>query len=104
MTTEELKQHKGKILTKCNCGYTWMFKLIDVDTQNKKAITINGINILPRPNVYAKLGDICGFNTVCCERYISCIRVPTKEEMNLYRKYTREIKLLGTNKSKFGEK
>lgn len=102
-TIEELKQYKGKILVKRNKDYTWMFKLVDII--GKDLFVTQGIDIKPTPRVYFARG-IKDFNTIHYEPYGNIIvhRLPTKEEMNLYRKYTREIKLLGTNKSNFGTK
>lgn len=103
MTTLKLKKYKGKILTRSNSNYTWMFKLVDVDNDGTLLVT-QGMDIFPQPRAYYRLG-IKDFNKIH-EEIINedNITIPTKEEMNLYRKYTREIILLGTNKSEFGTK
>jgi hypothetical protein len=102
MTTLELKKYKGKILTRNNINYTWMFKLVDVDNCGTLLVT-QGMDIFPQPRAYHGRG-IKDFNKIHDEINGDNITIPTKEEMKLYRKYTREIILLGTNKSEFGTK
>ena len=99
MTIAEIIKHKGKILVKNNYNYTWMFKLIGL-VNSYEIQTIYGMDIKPCPRIY----NCNGFNATSIEAINESIRIPTKEELNLYRKYTREIKLLGTNKSEFGTK
>jgi len=98
MTSLELKKYKGKILTRCNSNYTWMFKLVEVD--NDMLLVTQGVDILPHPRFYHH--GITFFNEIHEELNGDTIRIPTKEEMKLYRQYTREVILLGTNKSEFG--
>ena len=102
MTTLKLKKYKGKILTRSNSNYTWMFKLVDVNNYGILLVT-QGMDIFPQPRAYHGRG-IKDFNKIHDEINGDSITIPTKEEMKLYRKYTREIILLGTNKSEFGTK
>ena len=102
ITLELLKKYKGKILTRSNNNYTWMFKLVDVNNYGTLLVT-QCMDIFPQPRAYHGRG-IKDFNEIHDEINGDTITIPTKEEMKLYRKYTREIILLGTNKSKFGTK
>jgi len=102
MTTLELEKYKGKILTRSNSNYTWMFKVVDVDNYGTLLVT-QGMDIFPQPRAYHGRG-IKDFNKIHDEINGDNITIPTKEEMNLYRKYTRELIFLGTNKSDFGTK
>ena len=100
MTKKELIKYIGKILIKENSQYKWMFKLIDFDEYS--LIVTQGMDIFPQPRAYH---NVSHFNEVWHEELaLDYTRLPTKEELNLYRKYTRELRLLGTNKSKYGTK
>ena len=100
MTEKELIKYIGKILIKENSQYKWMFKLIDFDEYS--LIVTQGMDIFPQPRAYRNESH---FNEVCHEQLaLDYTRPPTKEELNLYRKYTRELRLLGTNKSRYGTK
>ena len=106
MTKTELRQNIGKIIAKDNKHYIWLFKLVDVPKGKQDLIVTQGIDILPTPRTYhtdffKEHKFIDNFE----EAYqAKLIRLPTKDELNLYRKYTRELILLGTNKSQFGTK
>jgi hypothetical protein len=113
MTKTELRQNIGKIIAKDNKDYIWLFKLIEVPKGDKDLVVTQGMDVFPVPRTYSK--DLYGmweehnkeysFNTPFEENYQPHItRLPTKEEINLYRKYTRELRLLGTNKTNFGTK
>lgn len=109
MTKKELKSHIGKIITKQNWRCLWMFKLINVldddDESDEPLIVTQGLDILPTPRQYHAETYSVSFNEPFEEIHCSEItRLPTKEELNLYRKYSRELRLLDTNKSQYGNK
>ena len=103
MTNKEIKQNIGKILVKSNREYTWMFKLIDINPDYNDLIVTYGMDIKPQPKAYHC--QICDnpFNKTFEEINVD-VRIPTKKELNLYRKYTIELRILGTNKSEYGTK
>lgn len=104
MTEKELKQNIGKIILMENRCYKWMVKLLDVTPQG--IIITQGMDIYPMPNAYLS-EDNQTFNQKYCEPYndnFKNSRLPQKKEINLYRQYTRELRLLGTNKSNYGRK
>ena len=109
MTKTELRQNIGKIIAKDdNKKYIWLFKLVDVPKGKQDLIVTQGIDILPTPRTYhTDFFKEHKFTDNFKEEYsyqAKLIRLPTKDELNLYRKYTRELILLGTNKSQFGTK
>ena len=61
------------------------------------------MDVSPQPNAYHCHADGCSFDEIFTEVNVD-VRLPTKEELNLYRKYTRELRLLGTNISDYGRK
>jgi len=100
MTKKELIKYIGKILIKENSEYKWMFKLINFNKHKMKAT--QGMDIFPKPRAYRSESH---FNDAFDEALaLNDTRTPTKEELNLYRKYTRELILLGTNVSDYGRK
>jgi hypothetical protein len=98
---ENLKNYKGKILGKKYGGYIWLFKLIDV--KNDSIIVSQGIDIEPKPRFYHSRG-LKDFNSMWEEGVEPTCFLPTKVQLNLYIKYTREAKFLNSNKSNFGTK
>lgn len=101
MEKENFKRYLGKILLKDNSDYKWMFKVIDI-TRDGNFIVTHGMDIYPQPRAYH---SVACFNETFSEQNIpSIIRLPNKHELNLYRKYTRELILLGTNVSDYGRK
>lgn len=100
----KLKEHIGKYILRDNREYKWIFKLLNV--KNIREITITqGMDIYPKARAYHGRG-ITDFNKQWEEDVYTetKLRLPTKDEMNLYRKYSREIILLNTNKSCYGTK
>ena len=95
---------KGNILLKENKAYKWMFKLVGVNKEEQILYITNPIDIFPIPrffcdvripiikcpsnNFFNVYEEHCIFND---ER----IRLPTKNELQLYNKYTRKARLLG---------
>lgn len=102
MEKENFKQYIGKILLKENAGYKWMFKVIDITLDGNFKV-VHGMDIYPQPNAYHCHMDGCSFDDIFTEANVD-VRLPTKEELNLYRKYARELRLLGTNISDYGRK
>lgn len=108
MTKTELRQNIGKIIAKDNKEYIWLFKLVDVPKGKRDLVVTQGIDVFPTPKTYhidlfKEHKFIDNFEEVY-DYQAKLIRLPTKDELNLYRKYTRELILLGTNKSQFGTK
>lgn len=101
---EVLEKYIGKILLNGNGIYKWMYKLVGVVNDEFIEIT-QGMDIFPEPRAY-KHGPTKQFNNVDYEDLYNAkeLREPTKEELNLYRKYSRELILLGTNKTNYGNK
>ena len=106
MTKTELKKYIGKIIAKDNNIYVWLFKLIDVQEEDNGLIVTQGMDLIPKPSAYhISFCESDDFNDLFIEPHVPEItRVPTKEELKLYRQYTRELRLLGTNKSMYGTK
>ena len=88
----------------CDNGiYKWMYKVVSVGDNCTLYVT-QGMDIYPQPRAY-KHGPIKKFNDIDYEDIsYGKLREPTKEELNLYRKYSRELILLGTNKTSYGSK
>ena len=101
---ETLRKYIGKILLCDNGIYKWMYKVVSVKNIRNYCIVYvtQGMDIYPQPRAY-KYGDSNLFNNVYAENiHYGELREPTKEELNLYRKYSRELILLGTNKTDYG--
>lgn len=101
---ETLRKYIGKILLCDNGIYKWMYKVVSVkNIMNHCMLYVTqGMDIYPQPRTY-KYEDPSLFNNVDYENiYYGELREPTKEELNLYRKYSRELILLGTNKTNYG--
>ena len=102
-TVENLERYIGKILLCDNGIYKWMYKVISVENNTTLHVT-QGMDIYPTPRAY-KHGDSNLFNNIDTEDIsYGELRKPTKEELNLYRKYSRELIFLGTNKTNYGNK
>ena len=106
MTLQEIEKCKGKIIAKDNQDYVWLFKVLDVrninSEKNVELTATQGMDVYPIPRAYRGTE---AFNKPYREiSVINTMRMPTKAELNLYRKYSRELKLLGTNKSNYGKK
>lgn len=90
----ELKKYIGKYILRKNNDYKWMFKLVDV-VDNGYLIVTQPLDIYPKPRLY-KCGDFLGNhkeNVVIGTK--DDMRLPTKEEFNLYRKSWRKLIYLG---------
>ena len=101
---ESLRKYIGKILLCDNGIYKWMYKVVSVkNIKNHCTLYVTqGMDIYPQPRAY-KHGESNSFNNVDTENIsYGELREPTKEELNLYRKYSRELILLGTNKTDYG--
>ena len=103
ISRERLDKYIGKYVLRENADYKWIVKLIDVVKSRNSIMVTQGMDIYPKPRAYHRNSS---FNTIWEERPStdSFFRLPTKEEMNLYRQYSRELILLGTNNSIFGSK
>ena len=97
---------KGNILLRENEIYKWMFKLVDVDKEKQILYITNPIDICPIPNFFCNARKPvykCPSNNFFSVYQEYCIlndnheriRLPTKNELQLYNKYTRKAKLLG---------
>ena len=103
MTKEELKKHIGEIVLAENEQFTWMFKLLNINYDDDTLKTIYGMDIKPSPRCYGISGFNKPTNETILDRSVQ-IRMPTKEELKLYTQYTRELRILGTNNSNYGNK
>ena len=97
---------KGNILLRENKVYKWMFKLVGVNKEKQILYITNPIDIFPKPRffcdtrvpIYKCISN--DFFSVYEEDLIPNdnsikIRLPTKNELQLYNKYTRKARLLG---------
>jgi hypothetical protein len=96
---------KGNILLRENKEYKWMFKLVGVNKEKQILYITNPIDIFPKPRFFCE-GRIpiykCisnDFFSVYEEYFVldskRMLRLPTKNELQLYNKYTRKARLLG---------
>jgi len=101
---EKLSKYIGKYILRDSGDCKWMFKLLGVKN-NKTLIVTQGMDVYPKARAYHGRG-IKDFNTQWAEDVYSQskLRLPTKNELNLYRQFSREIILLNTNKSCYGTK
>jgi hypothetical protein len=96
MLLPNLKQYIGKYLLRDNGNYKWMFKVIDVIDRHKLLVT-EALDIYPTPRAYKR--GIRGFLEAAVEDIDShkCgddMRLPTKEDFNIYRESWRKIVFL----------
>ena len=103
-----IDKYIGKLIVVDNHQYRWMFKLLNYNKLLHQATITQPIDILPKPRFYeySTCRDAENFNKITKEPIVDFYSygLPTKEDLNLYRKYTREARLLGTNKSHYGTK
>ena len=97
-TVENLKQYIGKYVLRENDNYKWMFKVVSV-VNDKILLVTEAMDLEPKVRAY-KHGTINRFFEVdreCIDKlsYGDTMRLPTKEELNLYRQYWRKIAFLG---------
>ena len=104
----DLDKYIGKLIVVDNHEYKWMFKLLNYNKLLNQATITQPIDILPKPRFYdySTCRDAENFNKITKEPIADFYSygLPTKEDLNLYRKYTREARLLGTNNSHYGTK
>jgi len=95
---------KGNILLRTNGIYTWMFKLVDVDKEKQILYITNPIDIFPKPRFFCDSRTPVykcpsnNFFSIYKESFVLNnynTRLPTKNELQLYNKYTRKARLLG---------
>lgn len=95
-TVENLKQYIGKYVLRENREYKWMFKIVSVENCDQIKVT-EALDIYPKPRAYKH--GIKGFRNVDFEdirvRSEYTMRMPTKEEMDIYRQFWRKIIYLG---------
>lgn len=65
-----------------------MFKLVGIGDLWYTIKVTHGMDVSPQPNAYHCHADGCSFDEIFTEVNVD-VRLPTKEELNLYRKYTR---------------
>ena len=93
---------KGNIVVCEEYTFTWIVRIVDYDAKTKKAKVTQGIDVKPILRLY-HCGD---FNSIWEENIYKEVkyRLATMEEIKLYNVYTRELRILGTNLTNFGEK
>ena len=99
---EELSKYIGKYILRDTENCKWVLKLLGVKN-NKTLIVTQGMDIYPKARAYRGIKD---FNTQWKEDVYpnSKLRLPIKNELNLYRQFSREIIFFNTNKSCYGTK
>lgn len=102
ITQKDLPNYKNKYVKCIHCNYKWIFKLLDI--QNDRLVVTQGIDIYPQPRLY--YGGVTDFNIKRTEPLYGsdALYTVTKQDMKLYRKFTREIIFLNSNKSYYGSK
>lgn len=91
-TEENLKQYIGQYILRENKDYKWIFKIVDVIDKHKLYIT-QALDIYPSPRAYKGMNNFLKVAVEDIDQY-KCtddMRLPTKEEMNIYKQYWRKI-------------
>jgi len=93
---------KGNIVVCQNVQLVWIVRIVDYDNKTKRVKVTQGIDVKPTLRLYYR-GD---FNSIWEENIYKYVkyRLATIEEIKLYNIYTRELRMLGTNLTNFGEK
>ena len=93
---------KGNIVVCQNEQFVWIVRIVDYDNKTKRVKVTQGIDVKPTLRLYYS-GD---FNSIWEENIYKYVkyRLATIEEIKLYNIYTRELRMLGTNLTNFGEK